>query len=47
MNQRAIVYRSLHDIPAAWGTAVNVQVASAYGDCATRSLHPRPVDRRQ
>ena len=25
MNQRAITYRRLHDIPADWGTAVNVQ----------------------
>ncbi len=25
MNNRAIVYRSLNNIPAAWGTAVNVQ----------------------
>lgn len=38
MNQRAIVYRNLHGIPAAWGTAVNVQ-AMVFGnmgeDCAT------------
>lgn len=25
MNDRAIVYRKLHDIPESWGTAVNVQ----------------------
>uniref|UniRef100_UPI002C90059F pyruvate, phosphate dikinase n=1 Tax=Enterovirga sp. TaxID=2026350 RepID=UPI002C90059F len=25
MNARAITYRQLHDIPASWGTAVNVQ----------------------
>ncbi len=25
MNERAIIYRQLHDIPAAWGTAVNIQ----------------------
>lgn len=25
MNERAIVYRKLNDIPASWGTAVNVQ----------------------
>ncbi|OFX10868.1 MAG: pyruvate, phosphate dikinase [Alphaproteobacteria bacterium RIFCSPLOWO2_12_FULL_40_11] len=25
MNNRAITYRELHDIPASWGTAVNVQ----------------------
>ncbi|MGB0697155.1 MAG: pyruvate, phosphate dikinase [Rhodospirillaceae bacterium] len=38
MNQRAITYRRLHDIPAHWGTAVNVQ-AMVFGnmgeDCAT------------
>ncbi len=38
MNQRAITYRRLHDIPSAWGTAVNVQ-AMVFGnmgdDCAT------------
>ncbi len=38
MNHRAITYRRLHDIPADWGTAVNVQ-AMVYGnmgnDCAT------------
>ncbi len=38
MNPRAITYRELHDIPAAWGTAVNVQ-AMVFGnmgeDCAT------------
>ena len=38
MNQRAITYRRLHDIPAAWGTAVNVQ-SMVFGnmgsDCAT------------
>ena len=38
MNQRAIPYRRLHDIPADWGTAVNVQ-AMVFGnmgdDCAT------------
>ena len=38
MNHRAITYRRLHDIPAEWGTAVNVQVM-VYGnmgdDCAT------------
>ena len=38
MNHRAITYRRLHDIPAEWGTAVNVQ-AMVYGnmgdDCAT------------
>lgn len=38
MNQRAITYRKLNDIPAEWGTAVNVQ-SMVYGnmgdDCAT------------
>jgi pyruvate,orthophosphate dikinase len=37
-NPRAITYRRLHDIPAEWGTAVNVQ-AMVFGnmgdDCAT------------
>jgi len=38
MNARAITYRKLHDIPADWGTAVNVQ-SMVFGnmgaDCAT------------
>jgi pyruvate,orthophosphate dikinase len=38
MNQRAITYRRLHDIPESWGTAVNVQ-SMVFGnmgdDCAT------------
>ena len=38
MNQRAITYRRLNDIPESWGTAVNVQ-AIVFGnmgnDCAT------------
>ena len=38
MNQRAITYRRLNNIPAAWGTAVNVQ-SMVFGnmgdDCAT------------
>jgi pyruvate, orthophosphate dikinase len=38
MNPRAITYRRLHDIPADWGTAVNVQ-SMVFGnmgeDCAT------------
>ncbi|MEO5376094.1 MAG: pyruvate, phosphate dikinase, partial [Alphaproteobacteria bacterium] len=38
MNNRAITYRRLHDIPEAWGTAVNVQ-CMVFGnmgdDCAT------------
>jgi pyruvate,orthophosphate dikinase len=38
MNQRAITYRRLHDIPAEWGTAVNVQsmvFGNMGGDCST------------
>jgi pyruvate, orthophosphate dikinase len=31
MNQRAVTYRRLHDIPAEWGTAVNVQ-AMVFGN---------------
>ncbi len=38
MNERAVTYRRLHEIPEAWGTAVNVQ-AMVFGnmgeDCAT------------
>ena len=38
MNPRAVTYRRLHNIPADWGTAVNVQ-AMVFGnmgeDCAT------------
>lgn len=38
MNQRAVTYRKLHDIPESWGTAVNVQ-SMVFGnmgeDCAT------------
>ncbi|MDA0902533.1 MAG: pyruvate, phosphate dikinase, partial [Proteobacteria bacterium] len=38
MNNRAITYRQLHDIPAEWGTAVNIQ-SMVFGnmgeDCAT------------
>jgi pyruvate,orthophosphate dikinase len=38
INARAVTYRRLHDIPADWGTAVNVQ-AMVFGnmgpDCAT------------
>src|SRR5215469_8656584 len=38
MNPRAITYRRLHDIPADWGTAVNVQTmvfGNMGNDCAT------------
>jgi pyruvate,orthophosphate dikinase len=50
MNQRAIVYRRLHEIPGSWGTAVNVQ-AMVFGnmgnDCGDgRGLHAQPFDRR-
>ncbi len=38
LNQRAVTYRRLHDIPVEWGTAVNVQ-AMVFGnmgeDCVT------------
>jgi pyruvate,orthophosphate dikinase len=45
MNQRAITYRRLHNIPESWGTAVNVQAmvfgnmgeTSATGVCFTRN----------
>jgi pyruvate,orthophosphate dikinase len=36
MNERAIVYRRLNDIPAAWGTAVNVQ-AMVFGNMGDSS----------
>ncbi len=36
MNQRAITYRRLNDIPAAWGTAVNVQ-AMVFGNLGDTS----------
>ena len=38
MNQRAITYRRLHDIPGHWGTAVNIQgmvFGNMGNDCAT------------
>jgi pyruvate, orthophosphate dikinase len=38
MNARAVTYRRLHDLPADWGTAVNVQAmvfGNMGGDCAT------------
>ena len=45
MNDRAVIYRRLHDIPVEWGTAVNVQSmvfgnmgdTSATGVCFTRN----------
>ena len=36
MNERAIVYRKLNNIPAEWGTAVNVQ-SMVYGNLAEAS----------
>ena len=36
MNQRAVTYRRLHDIPASWGTAVNVQ-AMVFGNMGETS----------
>ena len=36
MNQRAVTYRRLHDIPEAWGTAVNVQ-AMVFGNMGETS----------
>jgi pyruvate,orthophosphate dikinase len=36
MNQRAITYRKLHDIPENWGTAVNVQ-AMVFGNMGDTS----------
>ncbi|MDQ0319475.1 pyruvate,orthophosphate dikinase [Pararhizobium capsulatum DSM 1112] len=36
MNPRAITYRHLHNIPAEWGTAVNVQ-AMVFGNLGTAS----------
>src|SRR6201985_2655903 len=36
MNARAVTYRRLHDIPASWGTAVNVQ-AMVFGNMGETS----------
>jgi pyruvate,orthophosphate dikinase len=36
MNARAVTYRKLHDIPASWGTAVNVQ-AMVFGNMGETS----------
>ncbi len=36
MNRRAIAYRSLHDIPGSWGTAVNIQ-AMVFGNMGETS----------
>ncbi len=50
MNPRAIKYRELNDIPASWGTAVNVQaMVFAIWDKAAprRRLHPQPLNRRE
>ena len=49
MNDRAITYRRLNDIPEDWGTAVNVQsmVFGNLGETLShrRCLHARSVDR--
>ncbi len=51
MNQRAITYRRLHDIPESWGTAVNVRpmvFGNMGDDCATGVvLHARSLHRRE
>jgi phosphoenolpyruvate synthase/pyruvate phosphate dikinase len=36
MNDRAIAYRKMNDIPASWGTAVNIQ-AMVFGNMGTDS----------
>ena len=51
MNQRAITYRRLHNIPESWGTAVNVQ-AMVFGNMGDdfgdrRCLHAQSLDRRE
>jgi pyruvate, orthophosphate dikinase len=48
MNDRAIVYRRKYNIPAEWGTAVNVQ-AMVFGNTGDdlrfrRGLHPQPAN---
>ncbi len=51
MNPRADSYRKLHDIPASWGTAVNVQamVFGNMGDSSAtgRRFHAQSGDRRE
>jgi pyruvate,orthophosphate dikinase len=44
MNQRANTYRRLHDIPADWGTAVNVQ-AMVFGNMGEDVRHRRRFTR--
>ncbi len=44
MNPRANVYRRLHDIPASWGTAVNVQ-AMVFGNMGDDLRHRRRFTR--
>jgi pyruvate,orthophosphate dikinase len=51
MNAGRITYRRLHDIPASWGTAVNVQ-AMVFGNMGDHSatgvaFTRNPVDRRK
>ena len=41
MNQRAITYRRLHNIPESWGTAVNVQ-AMVFGNMGETSATGSP-----
>ena len=41
MNDRAIVYRRKYDIPAEWGTAVNVQ-AMVYGNTGETPVRALP-----
>ena len=47
MNARAVTYRRLNNIPAAWGTAVNIQ-AMVFGnmgdDCCLLYTSPSPRD---
>ena len=46
LNPRAITYRKLHDIPAEWGTAVNVtMVFGNMGNDAPPALFHAPVHR--
>ncbi len=51
INDRAIAYRKMYDIPEAWGTAVNVQLDGLrqHGRRLRhrRRLHPRPGHRRE
>ena len=48
MNQRAVTYRRLQNIPASWGTAVNVQsmVFGNMGDTSATTASPSPATPR-